>query len=178
VTTVRLWGWPIVYAAAVWLDLTASSLFPAGSPAPNVFLILTISAGLLRGPLAGIAVGGVLGLTGDLISGRLVGLGALTLAVMGVISGLVARRVFRENLVIVAAVSLLLSGLWSILYSGGAWLFGIPFHPGRAFVVIGIPVGIYSAVLTPALYALGFRRFGQYDPVAGERVRTGGEWDG
>ncbi len=175
----RFWGWLIAYVAAVWLDLAALSLFPAGSPAPSVFLVLTITAGLLRGPFAGMATGVVLGLTADLISGRLIGLGALTAAIVGALAGLVARRVFRENLTIVAAVSLLLSGLWSIAYSGGAWLFGVPFHPGRAFVAIGLPVGIYNSVLVPVLYALGFRRFGQLDPAAGgERLRVGGEWDG
>lgn len=175
----RLWGWVIAYIGAVWLDLTASSLFPAGAPAPNLFLIIAMTAGLLRGPLAGAATGAVLGLTADLVSGRLVGLGALTAAIIGAIAGLIARRVFRENLVIVAAVALLLSGLWSILYACGAWLFGAQFHPGRAFVAIGLPVGIYSSLIVPALYALGFRRFGQFEqPVASVRPRPGGDWDG
>jgi rod shape-determining protein MreD len=178
---VRSWGWVLAYIVAVWLDLTASSLFPAGSPAPNVFLIVTIAAGLLRGPLAGVATGVTLGLTADLISGRLVGLGALTVAIVGAVAGLIARRVFRENLLIVAAVALLLSGLWSLLYACGAWLYGTPFHPGRAFMAIGLPIGIYNSILVPALYSAGFRRFGQIESTAVVSVRPrpgGAEWDG
>lgn len=175
----RFWGWMIAYVCAVWADLTASSLFPSGVAAPNVFLMLAITAGLLRGPHTGAATGAVLGLTADLISGRLIGLGGLTAAAIGAVAGLIARRVYRENLVVVAAVALLLSGLWSVLYAGGAWLMGIPFHAGRAFVVIGLPVGMYSSIVVPVLYALGFRRLGQYDSAAGgPRVRAGGDWDG
>jgi cell shape-determining protein MreD len=76
---VPAWGWLLAYLGAVWLQLTASSLFPAQSPVPDVLLACSLVVGFLRGPSAGALGGTALGLTMDLIVGRLIGLSALTL---------------------------------------------------------------------------------------------------
>jgi len=171
---VRSWGWALAYVAAVWLQLTASSLFPPGRAAPDVFLVAVIAVGLMRGLGSGLAAGLLLGLTGDLIGGRLVGLGALTLAATGILAGLISRRVFRDNLLLVSAVALLLSvtdvGVYAVL--GRA--LGARFDVLRALAAIGLPVGLYSAIAVPPVYALGFRRLNRRETGIPERQPLSG----
>lgn len=154
------WVMPLLYLAALWLHLAVSSLFPAQSAAPDILLVATLAAGLLRGPQAGAIAGLAFGLGGDLITGRLIGLGALSLAMSGATAGVISRRVFRENLLVLALVSLLLSNLATVGYGVGAAAFGIRFSLARAIVAVGLPTGIYSAVLVPVLYTLTYRKLG------------------
>jgi rod shape-determining protein MreD len=154
------WGWGIVYAAAVGLQLTLSSFFGLYQPAPDVFLAVTVTVALLKGPVFGAGWGLLLGLSGDLISGRLIGLGALSLAIPGIIAGLLARRVFRENLLVLSAMAMLLGYISSLIYALGASVMGVRFDISRALLVIGVPVGLYGAVLVPLFYALAHKRLG------------------
>jgi cell shape-determining protein MreD len=105
----------------------------------------------------GVAAGLLLGLTGDLVVGRLVGLGALTLAMAGGLAGAITRRVFRDNLVVVGAIAAVLGMLTVTAYAALGWALGVRFNTWGAIVAIGAPVGLYCAVLVPLVYAIGFR---------------------
>jgi len=153
---VPAWGWGIAYTCTVFLQLAVSSLFPPGQAAPDFFLVAAVALGLLRGAGPGLAAGLLLGLTGDLIGGRLVGLGALTLAFGGGLAGLITRRVFRDNLVVVSAIALVLALFTVAGYAVFGWALGVRFNTWRAIVAIGVPVGLYSSVFVPLVYATGF----------------------
>lgn len=165
----RFWGPVVGYAGVIWLQLFATSMCPPGRAAPDVFLIAAITMGLLRGHGAGLATGLLLGLTGDLIGGRLVGLGGLTLAFSGMLAGLISRRVFRDSLVLVGLVALVLSVLSVEVYAVSAWVLGVKFDVIRAVHTIGLPVGMYSAIAVPPLYALGQRLVARSERGLAER---------
>lgn len=160
--------WVLAYVAVLWTHLAVASLFPAQSAAPDVLLVGALLVGLLRGPLPGASAGIVLGMSGDIIAGRLMGLGGLTLALAGLIAGLASRRVFRENLLIIGVTSLVLSIGATLAYGIGARALGVGFGLVRAVWAVGLPVGLYSAFLVPVLYAISFRRFGAV-AVSGSR---------
>ncbi len=159
----QVWLLPLLYLGTLWLHLTVASLFPAGSAAPDILLVAALAAGLIRGPLGGALAGLFFGLGGDLITGRLIGLGAISLAMAGATAGIISRRVFRENLLVLSLVALLLSNFQTFAYGLGARAFGVPFGLARALLAVGLPVGAYSAVLVPVVYALTYRRLGTGD---------------
>lgn len=154
------WAWLVLYATLVWLQTSLSAFFGLFRAAPDIFLAATITMGLLRGPVAGAATGLLLGLSGDLVSGRLIGLGAVALAVPGIIAGLIARRVYRENLIVLAGLAAALAALSSAAYVAGASLLGVRLGFVRGMLVIGLPVALYTAVLVPVLYLVSQRKLG------------------
>ncbi len=152
------WGWALMYAATVWGQLALSAFFGPSQTAPDLLLAAAVTVGLLRGPLPGAACGLALGLSGDLLVGRLIGLGAIAIGIPGIIAGLVARRMFRENLVVLSAIAVVLGSLSSVVYALGAALMGVKFDLVRAILVVGLPVGIYNGVLVPVLFAVTHKR--------------------
>jgi len=154
------WAWLALYASLVWLQTSLSAFFGLFRAAPDIFLAVTITLGLLHGPVTGAATGLLLGLSGDLVSGRLIGLGALALAIPGIIAGLIARRVYRENLAVLAGLAAALATLSSAAYVAGASLLGIRLGFVRGMLVIGLPVALYTAVLVPVFYLVSQRRLG------------------
>lgn len=155
---VPVWAWALFYVGALWLQLTVSSLFAAGAAAPDLLLVFTLALGFLRGPGTAASWGAVLGLSADVIAGRLIGLGGLSLAAAGLAAGLVAGRVFRENLIVLAATSFVLGLATAVVYGLGAKILGIGFNMWRAMIAVGLPAGVYGAILVPVVCRLGYRR--------------------
>lgn len=156
----KRWPWLIVFVAVSWLQLAAQAAFPARAIAPDINLAATVVVGFLRGPSSGMAAGLALGLTSDVLTGRMVGLSALVLVAVGLAAGLVTRRVFRENLPVLALTAFLLGLLHTLLYWAGARAFGLGFPLLRSIWVIGLPVGLHTALLGGLGYAVTYRRFG------------------
>jgi hypothetical protein len=73
------------------------------------------------------------------------------------VAGLIGRRVFRENLLVLGAVALLLSTASTVGYALLAMVLGMRLDVPRVFVARGLPVGLYSSVLVPLGYTLGYR---------------------
>jgi len=155
---VSWWALLALYCGAMFGQLTLSAVFGYQQTAPDLLLAVAITAGLLRGPLPGALWGGALGFGADIIAGRLIGLTAVALALTAAIAGLLARRVFRENLLVLSAIALLLGTASSAFYGAGAWMLGVRFDVIRSLTVVGVPVGLYSALLVPILYALAYKR--------------------
>lgn len=156
----RRWVWLPFYFGILWAHVALASLFSLRSAAPDLLLAGALLLGLLRGPVSGALAGLILGLSGDILAGRLVGLSSLSLALAGSAAGFVARRVFRENLAIVAATAFILSMVAALAYGLGAKALGVPFRLGPAMLAVGLPVALYSSALVPVIYAVTFRRLG------------------
>ena len=172
----RRWLWVAACLGVLAAHTAISSLFPVHSAAPDLLLVGTLVIGMLRGPVPGAASGLALGFAGDILAGRLIGLGALTIALSGAAAGLIARRVFRENLIAIAVTSFALGLAVTGAYGIGARWLGLSFSVGGALWAIGVPVGLYSALLVPLFYALAYQRLGlaaDTQPTGTQRVKGG-----
>jgi rod shape-determining protein MreD len=148
----------LLLVGALWMQMMVSAALGHGRTPPDLLFVLAVVAGLVRGPLAGAGWGLALGLASDLVAGRLIGLGALSLAAPALVAGLLARRVYRENLLVLGAMAVGLALLSTLVYALGAGAMGLRFDLARSIAVVGTPRAASSAVLVPAAYALAYRR--------------------
>lgn len=72
---------------------------------PNLPLVFIVSIALLTGHVEGAVVGFFMGLTWDMLSGGLLGFHALLGIYLGLVVGLLNRRLYRENLMVVVFFS-------------------------------------------------------------------------
>lgn len=68
---------------------------------PNLMLVVIISCALLYGNVQGAIVGFILGLCYDITSGRMLGLHALLGLYLGLGVGIVNKRLYRENFIVI-----------------------------------------------------------------------------
>ncbi|MFA6309427.1 MAG: rod shape-determining protein MreD [Clostridia bacterium] len=68
---------------------------------PNLMLVFIVSVALINGSVQGAAVGFILGLMQDIISGKIIGFYCLLGLYLGLIIGSVNKRLYRENLLII-----------------------------------------------------------------------------
>ncbi|MEG2670006.1 MAG: rod shape-determining protein MreD, partial [Oscillospiraceae bacterium] len=71
---------------------------------PNLFLIVAVIFGFLRGKNEGAIGGFVLGLVFDLLVGRFIGLNAILYMYIGFCTGLLGEYYFRQSGVLVAMI--------------------------------------------------------------------------
>ncbi|MEO6714161.1 MAG: rod shape-determining protein MreD [Mycobacteriales bacterium] len=121
-------------------------------PRPDLVLVVVLSIAFYDGPLAGAVTGFAAGLSVDLLSDHVVGVGALVLCIAGWATGTVRDYYDRFSattpIVIVgvasAAATLLLGALLKLLGEPIAW----------SRLAADIPrIALYDAVLTPFVFA-------------------------
>jgi rod shape-determining protein MreD len=133
---------------STWL----SSMHLPGSVKPDLVLILVISYGLLRGVYHGAGFGLLAGLFMDLLSGNVIGIGALVKMAAGFSAGLLEKTIFKDNLLVPA-----LAGFVGTLFFETFDLimhlsFHANYHFGLAFISIVFPESLYNAILAPIVY--------------------------
>lgn len=168
----------VIYAGAMLLGalLLQAAFFPAYTlfgARPDLVTLLVILFGLFWGPRTGALLGAAGGLAVDLLIGRLVGLGALTRAIIGWASGLAGQRVFSDNWIVPVLAVLVGTIAEQVLYVAGASVYGLPAAWTAAFFLSALATGWYGALLTvpilPGVVALT-RRF---EPILDESARLG-----
>lgn len=133
---------------STWL----STLHLPGQVKPDLVLILVISYGLLRGAYHGASFGLLAGLFMDLLSGNVIGVGALVKMTAGFSAGLLEKAIFKDNLLVPALAAF----LGTILFETFDLIMHLSFHANyhfvSAFVSIVFPQSLYNALLAPILY--------------------------
>lgn len=118
---------------------------------PDLVLILVIFFALFNGVWGGTVFGAVAGLSQDLLRGRLVGMNLLALAITGYLTGWLANKVFKENIIVplvLVFVFTILHGLLMLLFTNFA---GIDFSCFTA-LRIGLIEALYNTFLVPLFY--------------------------
>lgn len=137
--------------------------FPLHGVTPDLVLVATLSIGLLRGPWSGAGWGAVGGVLCDVLTGRLIGLGGLILALLGLGSGAIGLRLFGERL----TFALLLSPLGSLfhlaLYGAGAWAFGVQMPILQGLSLMAPWLMLYNALVTLILHPVLSRFYPSLD---------------
>jgi rod shape-determining protein MreD len=138
----------LVLESSVFCFLTINGVFP------DIVAIITILFGFLRGPRQGAVIGFAGGLLADILTGRLVGLGALIMAFIGALSGFMGTRFMRDRYLLILALIAVCTVLQNTLYTFGMWVFGwqIPIFD-EVFGVLPYLI-IYNCLLAMLLYPI------------------------
>ena len=121
---------------------------------PNLLIVFIISIALLRGNIEGSIIGFFIGLSQDLISGKLLGFYALLGLYLGLIIGSVNKRLYRENFLVVVFFTFISSVTYEMLvyflstFLNGNMEFYYPFKN------IVLPEAIYNSIISIFIYVL------------------------
>ena len=110
---------------------------------PNLLIVFVISVALLRGNIEGAVIGFFVGLSQDLISGKVLGFYTVLGMYLGLIIGSVNKRLYRENFLVV----LFFTFISSIVYEMMVYFLSTFTHGS-----IGIYYPFKNIVLPEALY--------------------------
>lgn len=140
------------YFLLILRDTVFNRLSIAGGK-PDFILILTVFYAIFQGYQKGGLMGLALGFLEDLMAGRFLGINALCKGIIGMIFGLTAGKLYRDNF-LVPIICLLLSSLCSSgIYFVLAKLIGSNIYFG-AMLLTAVANSIYTACFGPILYVL------------------------
>jgi len=133
---------------ATWL---ARLNFPGGVT-PDLVLIMVFSYGLLRGSDEGAFFGLCSGFLMDLITGNILGIGALVKMTAGFFAGFLEKVIFKDNLLVPALAAL--SG--TIAFETFEMIMYLSFKTNFSFfgvfLTAVLPLSVYNMLLAPPVY--------------------------
>ena len=142
--------------AAVFF-LIQCSFFPHFTMAevvPNLMIILTASAAIIDGSLSGCLIGFICGLLIDLTYGETPGLYALGFLVIGYITGIVNRIIYKEDI----TLPLVVISAADFFYGLFVFAFGFMIRGRTSFLFylrrIILPEVVYTAIIAIFVYRL------------------------
>ncbi|HBG10446.1 MAG: rod shape-determining protein MreD [Limnochordia bacterium] len=135
---------------------------------PELMLMLTLLAGMIMPPAEAAVFGFFAGLAQDLIVGRFLTLHAGVFVLMALAEGFVARRFYRENILVRFSSLLLGTAMGEVLYLLGAASFGLsrPWTLGTWTGILAVSVvnGFLGALVYRPLVRLN-KRLVYYDEL-------------
>jgi len=149
----EIWAFTGLVLASVVVETAAAPYIGFRGVRLDLTLILTVLTGLVFGGRRGAAVGFATGFLQDVLFGRYLGVFATAHLFTGLGAGMLARRVFRENLLVPLAVvaggSLLNETIALLLFS----VLGAPLHLGSSLIYVILPAALYNALVAPLFYS-------------------------
>ena len=140
--------------AAVLLQTTVLPQLTLFGAAPDLVLLVTISMGLLEGPVAGAAVGAAGGLLEDLLLTAITGLTALTYLLVGYAVGKV-RPYVQSTSVLVPVTGIFVGTVAAQLtYAALSLLLGGPPSQMDRVLQTSMLTGLYNAIIAPFVYPM------------------------
>jgi rod shape-determining protein MreD len=155
-----------VLLVAVVLQVSFFGFFSYQGVAPNLVLLVVVSAGLVRGPELGAVLGLVGGLALDLVppADHTAGRWALGLVLVGYLAGSVRRDSGRSSLLALATVAAGSFVGTSVFALSGMVLRDPAVPVSEALAVIPVAVG-YDLLLAPFVLPLALRLFRRLRPA-------------
>lgn len=124
---------------------------------PNLLIVFTIVTAILRNSAEGSAVGFFAGLCIDMQFGSILGFHALLGFYLGLAAGTISKRVYRENLMIVAFFTF----VYSIAYEAAVYLISNILNADIriifAFTNVILPEALYNCVVSILLFPLVYK---------------------
>jgi len=148
------------YAAVLLLTSAAllqSSLLPhlsRGGLKPDLVVMLVISWGLLRGVQEGLLWAFIGGLALDLLSATPLGLSALILTLLTLLTSLGQKSIYRTSILFPLAVIFLATFGYNLALLLGWQLLGRPALWGETFLEVLLPTGLLNTLVMLPLYPL------------------------
>lgn len=129
------------------VQTSVMSHFPLFGVYPDLILVAVVSIGFLRGPVSGAGFGAAGGLLADILTGQLIGLGAMISCGVGLACGAIGSRLFGEKLLFPTLFSVPATLVHLVLYGAGAWAFGIHMPIAEGVATMGPPLIVYNALM-------------------------------
>lgn len=156
----RYWLIGLLSVIALVLQSTVLARLPLMGVRPDLTLLLVVSVAVLGGPLEGAAAGAIAGGLQDLMHGRYLGISLVSKAATGYLAGLLERRLYRENPLVMAGVAGAATALHHLVYFLGLRLLGSDVNFLASVWYVALPLSLVHAVLSPL-----FCRPGWYQTV-------------
>lgn len=141
----------LVLETTIFKDLTLYGI------EPDLVLIVSISYSLINGPEKGAIFGFFGGFAQDIMTGRYLGMNALSKALSSYIVGHVERKVYKEHLLVsifFVCLGTLINELIIYLLS---YLVGLDLPLRSALWNVILPMVIYNGLLAPIIYHYFYR---------------------
>jgi rod shape-determining protein MreD len=130
---------------------------------PNLLIVFTIVTGILRSGTEGSAVGFFAGLCVDMQFGSVLGFHAMLGLFLGLAAGLISRRIYRENLMIVVFFTF----VYSIAYESVVYLVSNILNSDIriifAFTNVILPEALYNCAVSILLFPLVLKAGKRFD---------------
>ncbi|NLJ74887.1 MAG: rod shape-determining protein MreD [Firmicutes bacterium] len=142
----------LIFTVALVLQSTVFAVFPILGAYPELVLMVVIIFSIINGGAKGAKLGFAGGLLQDMLFGRLIGLNAVVMMIVGFGAGVLAQRLYKENYVIPFLSVLLGTWVGQFLYLLGMMLFGlaVPWDITVLSVIFGS--GLYNGLITLLVY--------------------------
>lgn len=151
---IRLFIYSLCIIILLAVQSTLLGYFEIWGVKPNLILVLVVCAALLNGELEGAVIGLIAGFSVDVFSGRVLGFNSLLLMYAGIGVGLANRHIYRENYLVVTAVTF----LSTVIYESAVFLLRV--FPGNEditllypFSRIILPEAVYNCVVSIFIFA-------------------------
>lgn len=155
----RYWAISLLVLAALIIQTTILVYFEIGGVTPNLLMILTYSLGFLFGPAVGVGIGLVSGLFQDLLLGRYIGLNALALGLVGLLSGQAEDRVWKDNPLVPVLGGVAGTLLSELVVLTVLWVMGVRISVLHSFRETILPLTLYNTLLGCLVYLWLYRRY-------------------
>lgn len=143
----------IVTFIFLMLQVLATGKLSIGEISPDFTLLLCSFLALYRGPVQGSILGFIIGFIQDLFNPALLGLNAMTKALLGFGFGHVGQKAIPESAIFFAAIFFIAAVGHDLVYL----LFFTGLHLGRFFVIfftVAIPSAVYTAVVGTIIHQI------------------------
>lgn len=157
----RLGGVLLALVGVLVVQTGVLSHLPLAGARPNLPFIVVAVIGLLRGSPVGLGIGLLMGFLSDLRGGVLVGMQTVLLGLVGLAGGWTATKVFRDNLLVPAAIIAILSAVYELLYIAVANAFGLGLPWDIGVLQVVVPTTVYNSLLTIPVYWCCLRLLGR-----------------
>jgi rod shape-determining protein MreD len=151
----------IILAATILIFyLLQTTLFKSvalASVSPNLFIILTVAAGFMRGKREGLYVGFFCGLMLDLYYGQVIGFQALLYMYIGYINGFFHNLFYDDEITLPLGLVLGSDFIYNFVYYVFRFLLRNRLDFGYYFMHIILPEMIYTIVITIFIYRIMLR---------------------
>ena len=124
---------------------------------PDLIMMFAIFIGFLNGQREGAFFGFACGLAMDLFGGSYIGLNAVVMMTAGLLAGVCGKRLYKENSLIVMAVTFLCAGAALMVSYILLQFLGVGVPVIQAFTQIILPTALYTSLLVPVFYLRFFR---------------------
>ncbi len=137
----RALGFSAAIAAALVVQTMLTGLVVRGEAAVDLVLVAVVSVALASGPIAGLSAGTVAGLAQDALGSGVLGIGGLSMTVVGFAAGLLATQFIVSAALSRFLVFLLATVLHAVLFKGLYVLFELRSFPSPYVAVATQAVG-------------------------------------
>lgn len=148
----RYWVLAGLLVLAFLLQSVVVSYFSFAGVLPDLVMVMVLSYGLLFGWEVGLGAGILGGLLLDLTTARYVGLHVLTLGLVGLVSGVVEEKVFKDNILLAPTAGFVASVANQSIVFVALWVFGWKFSMVETLRYTILPAALYDMILAALVY--------------------------